>query len=616
MGSNQQWGGGFMFGNRLTYKQVRTFVNNKNGEEGSGMTEEMLLESVQVNKPIQQNSKTINIYAGTNENASLSNFANRPFTDDNNWGEEFNTVEGAFQAAKFNFTDAYNREKLPSGSYLINDEGVKIKEKLKTATGAEAKKIGRGIKGLKTKEWDLKSEEIMHDNVYFSFEQNPDALQKLLATGNATLTHTQDKGKWGKLFPKILMEVRSELGGAQSIQQSSEVKEGVSGVFNENPEVANVGTEQQYSEYLDSVFSNSQVKDIVYHGSNEKFDKFKDITYFTDTLSKASGYAKNRADSSFNQKLNTFYNKYIKIHNSSLNGNFVVFSTNPLLKIKDATFKTFKDAASYRDKVVQEVPSVKDEYDSIKKEEFILYKAIINVTKPLYKTGIFYESKTEGHDSIIGNDQGKGATLGKTFVIFESEQIHILGSQEDIQGFKEFVGRPTQQSRLETITFAEESSNKQIQEDVLKSDSTTIIANEKEVKVKVNKGNKAVNISDTKALLSDLLSRQDEIADEINRAEVVSEVDETLPVLDPKERIQYDLFESEITSEVTKYAYLAEQYDELIKDGSNRSIMMDNNLFPLSSMIEEYQNTMKYESKGEEVNQKEFVDNIKKCILK
>jgi hypothetical protein len=174
----------------------------------------------------------------------------------------------------------------------------------------------------------------------------------------------------------------------------------------------------------------------------------------------------------------------------------------------------------------------------------------------------------------------------------------------------------TQQSSLETITFAEESSNKQIQEDVLKSDTTTIIANEKEVKVKVNKEDKAVNISDTKALLSDLLSRQDEIADEINRAEVVSEVDETLPVLDPKERIQYDLFESEITSEVTKYAYLAEQYDELIKDGSNRSIMMDNNLFPLSSMIEEYQNTMKYESKGEEVNQKEFVDNIKKCILK
>jgi len=50
-----------------------------------------------------------------------------------------------------------------------------------------------------------------------SFEQNPQALQRLLATGNATLTHTQDKGKWGTEFPKLLMEVREELRGKQPV---------------------------------------------------------------------------------------------------------------------------------------------------------------------------------------------------------------------------------------------------------------------------------------------------------------------------------------------------------------------------------------------------------------
>ena len=44
-----------------------------------------------------------------------------------------------------------------------------------------------------------------------SFEQNPQALQILLSTGNATLTHVQDNSKWGKEFPKLLMEVRYEL---------------------------------------------------------------------------------------------------------------------------------------------------------------------------------------------------------------------------------------------------------------------------------------------------------------------------------------------------------------------------------------------------------------------
>jgi hypothetical protein len=55
-------------------------------------------------------------------------------------------------------------------------------------------------------------------------------------------------------------------------QQTSEVKEGVSEVFNENSELASIGTEQQYSEYLDSVFPNSKVNDILYHGSEEKRD--------------------------------------------------------------------------------------------------------------------------------------------------------------------------------------------------------------------------------------------------------------------------------------------------------------------------------------------------------
>ena len=51
----------------------------------------------------------------------------------------------------------------------------------------------------------------MKELIKTSFEQNPDALAKLLATGDAELTHTQDTGKWGTEFPKLLMEVRNEL---------------------------------------------------------------------------------------------------------------------------------------------------------------------------------------------------------------------------------------------------------------------------------------------------------------------------------------------------------------------------------------------------------------------
>ena len=151
--------------------------------------------------------KPINIYAGTGENADLSNFAKRPFELKIAGGTEetFNTVEGAFQASKIGQTYDF----LQTGK--ISDFNKQILDKLKTATGAEAKSLGRKIQNLDTASWDKVSSNRMLVLLRESFKQNPKALERLLATGNAKLTHTQDKGKWGKEFPKLLMQVRDEL---------------------------------------------------------------------------------------------------------------------------------------------------------------------------------------------------------------------------------------------------------------------------------------------------------------------------------------------------------------------------------------------------------------------
>jgi len=144
----------------------------------------------------------INIYAGTGENAELSNFAERPVKLGN---ETFRTPEGAYQAMKIWFTNATLL------GTPASKENLEILEKLKTATGAQAKALGSKIEDLSKATWDRDSSGVMRNILKLSFEQNPDALAKLLATGNATLTHTQDKGKWGKEFPRLLMEVRNEL---------------------------------------------------------------------------------------------------------------------------------------------------------------------------------------------------------------------------------------------------------------------------------------------------------------------------------------------------------------------------------------------------------------------
>lgn len=161
----------------------------------------------------EQPSETINIYAGTGENADLSNFAIRPFTISGDKpessiriGGNFQTVEGAFQAQKLVF------------SSMSDDEKEAVKKRLETASGSQAKSIGRKIKDLNTVSWDKASSDIMKDLLLESFSQNPEALNKLLSTGDATLTHTQDKGKWGTEFPKILMEVRELLRNRSNIE--------------------------------------------------------------------------------------------------------------------------------------------------------------------------------------------------------------------------------------------------------------------------------------------------------------------------------------------------------------------------------------------------------------
>lgn len=156
-----------------------------------------------------QTYNTVNIYAGTGENADLSNFAIRPFTHHFNDGsvKDFQSVEQAFQYIKVSeFADTRSND----GNTRPSGKSIQA-EIMDTTTGSQLRSLGRQIKNLNVQAWDRSSSFVMKQLLKESFEQNPQALQRLLSTGNATLTHVQDNSKWGKEFPKLLMEVREEL---------------------------------------------------------------------------------------------------------------------------------------------------------------------------------------------------------------------------------------------------------------------------------------------------------------------------------------------------------------------------------------------------------------------
>lgn len=189
--------------------------------------------------------KVTNIYAGANQNTILSNFANRPFfltgLSEGTADEQalfsllhpvleyehlvFSSVEQAFQMMKMLLPSmqVFTAEALANG--VTADEKARIDkadaivEKMKKTNNPSTLKRLGATRGILTDSelqmWDSNKRTIMKALIRASLNQNPKALQALLATGNSSLTHIQDRSMWRTQFPIILEELREEFRGTQ-----------------------------------------------------------------------------------------------------------------------------------------------------------------------------------------------------------------------------------------------------------------------------------------------------------------------------------------------------------------------------------------------------------------
>ena len=182
------------------------------------------------------------------------------------------------------------------------------------------------------------------------------------------------------------------LGEAQPTQQTSEVelnerkRKDIEDLFDKNLALKEIGTEKQYSEYLDSIFPDSKVKDIVYHGtkaySPSGLEKPKFETFDKSFIGKGSGL---RSDD----------------------------------MVKGFYFGSYSIADKAGTRVIP---------------------AILDIQ--------------EVNNTTVRRDTVDFDTKGDVFVVKEPEQIYILGSKQDVRGFKDFVSKgnkKTQQaSKVET----------------------------------------------------------------------------------------------------------------------------------------------------------------------
>lgn len=190
------------------------------------------------------------------------------------------------------------------------------------------------------------------------------------------------------------------------------IKEGVNDIFETNSELANIGTQEQYSQYLDSIFPDSKVKDIVYHSTIKEFDNF---------------------DKNFIRKSNI---------NAGVSGSGFYFTPN-----KDFANKTARliyGSSNIKFKISLVNVSKPYTHSENQKNElgYVKFKYIGDITNNgnLKETTEFTENIIKnGYDSVIETYENKDSTSEKEIVVFEPEQIHILGSKQDIEGFNNFV---------------------------------------------------------------------------------------------------------------------------------------------------------------------------------
>lgn len=168
----------------------------------------VMLSEAETSKELVSN-QSINIYAGTNDNADLSNFATRPFNyniednDGNIKTFKFNSVEQGFHYMK---AITANRQDIANS--ILNTNSPKQAKYL-----TSPRNLSRTKQQLD--EWNSISKSVMLNLMFDSFQQNPQAAQRLLNTGNSKLTHMykgreQDNGRFSEVITIVRGMLREE----------------------------------------------------------------------------------------------------------------------------------------------------------------------------------------------------------------------------------------------------------------------------------------------------------------------------------------------------------------------------------------------------------------------
>ena len=289
-------------------------------------------------------------------------------------------------------------------------------------------------------------------------------------------------------------------------------KEQVSLIFKRIPELAEVGTEEQYLEYIQTIFPDSVDKSVYWHGSNADFSngfesaerlegsgapetKERDDFYLArqawTVLQYVDGVNRNSVDKNGFAIWNKLWWEFKQIMSNGRRQNndwkhIVINEENVRQAIpnKKGVFnrdqggkngkwlKEVKADYGYEDKsdkeFFEEILGVKwgedtfetwtqrnaEIFKSLQESTRGIYPAVINTVNPIRESGqntyyeedrqLFSRADKEGNDAVLSAQADNEFGSDIAVVLGDNSRVHFLGTKQDIEDFKAFVGKSSE----------------------------------------------------------------------------------------------------------------------------------------------------------------------------
>ncbi len=249
---------------------------------------------------------------------------------------------------------------------------------------------------------------------------------------------------------------------SENQEEKSSIKEGVEFVFEQSPELATIGSMEEYSGYLESIFPHTKIKNVLFHQTDS--DWFKNEDFKKEKMGKTDYgyYGKGFYFSSIKDHIGGYGEKTFGVILDIKNPKYEVDTHTVFKQILSGTDKEDsrgigsdwlqKQIKTYEvEKQNLEAGIIHKHNDIPPGVDFEIYwqqklKDRIKTCEQLIE---LYSDQLQNIDSIIDeyysydgfltSNEEDDFSYYSEIMVRNPEQINILGSQKDIDGFKNFI---------------------------------------------------------------------------------------------------------------------------------------------------------------------------------